>query len=200
MVGSAKKRKLDNDAQSTIERVISKLSRLNTELTTVSPALAAEFIAPLRPGIGLIGNADEEAAYYEAYLSNNQEAPTDEGAKDCSDGSAHEIDATDGRSLSSEDDDMDGEDADHDGTAGNEIVSYNPKQLSRSGGQDADEEEIGLGDLEEMFFGQDYVQSEVGEHIHVADYFGPAWVKHIVSNLHIGSPFWHTLNILFACF
>jgi hypothetical protein len=37
--------------------------------------LASDFISPLKPGIGLLGTAEEEEAFYASYVENNSNYP-----------------------------------------------------------------------------------------------------------------------------
>jgi len=66
--GEPKKRKLDGAEQTPTQKAIAMLAALDLTFSGVPETLASDLISSLRPGIGLLGTAEEEEAYHASYL------------------------------------------------------------------------------------------------------------------------------------
>ena len=69
-----KKRKLDHPKQIHIDKIIAKLDAIDLTCSSMPLVAVSELISPLKPGIGLLGNAQEEEGYYAWYLQNEADA------------------------------------------------------------------------------------------------------------------------------
>lgn len=157
---SSKRSKLIVNSTALVDSVISDLAKINFTSTDAPQSFWDEGIASLKPGVGLIGNADEEKAFYEEYEEAMKEKPSD----------AETI-----RSADPEDKEPDLDDQEHTDHEKNGLtfVRYKPTKK--------DEEEVELEDFENNTFGSHYFINEHGEYESLTEHLGGAWLDHIVS-------------------
>jgi len=169
----SKKPKLDRSDQTMLQKTIDKLDALDLTFSAVPQILASELIAPLKSGLGLLGTAEEEEAYYDWYVQDPQgdevsaprskdttiinfikeQRPTDQGISGPDLGDIQPDESSDAEE-------------------GHE------QHMKTPAGEDSDEG-ISL-DLEGLHFGRDFIEVD-GEHIHATEYFGSKWTQRIVS-------------------
>ena len=188
-----KKRKLAPAEQAATQTVIDKLAALNLACSSVPQALALEFISSLKPGLGLLGTAEEEEEYYAVYVKNESNDTGDQVSvpyvrlKDTivtdlvtkkSQADAQRIGAVDSHETQS-DEPFNEERVKQGGALTLETYRHRDNK-KRMGREYPDDEDIDLGDYEDLQFGRDFIEVH-GEHIHVTEYFGTKWIQCIVS-------------------
>ncbi|TAQ83552.1 hypothetical protein B7494_g8124 [Chlorociboria aeruginascens] len=149
------------------QSIIDELRAVNITFQSAPAGLATELISSLKPGIGLLGNEEEEKAYYEEYLKNQSKESTN-GQHDST-----EIGSVD---SSHREDDKTGEGPNDQAEDETPLQVY--KEKRKKNPDDDPDAEQELGDYEKLTFGQDYVEID-GEQYHARDVFGAKWVDRI---------------------
>jgi hypothetical protein len=188
----SKKPKLACSGQTQVQTAIDKLAALDLNFLPAPPALASDLnalasdlIAPLKPGIGLLGNPEEEKEFYAQYEEDLQR---DEVGALRSKATTlinfiKDQQHPDQRTGDTDLDDVQPKNATENGEDDEQQGQIQP--IHRDEDEDtADEDDlaegVALSEQDRLVFGRDFITVD-GERIHATEFFGPKWTQRIVS-------------------